>query len=93
MPEETLCELGRKPKILSYIDEKENRYIQINCKLKDEINTIKLHDFFNKIYSMKLDIGYSSSFENNYSTNNLIECFQTILAENKIINLQAIYNI
>lgn len=93
MPEEALCKLGRQPKILSYIDEKEEKYIQMNCKLKDEITTMQLHYFFNKVYSMKLDKGYAQSFESDYNTSNLIRCFKSILKENNVINLHEIYAI
>jgi hypothetical protein len=93
MPEETLCHLGRNPKKLSYIDEKTGKYIKIICKLKDKITNEQLKYFFNKVYNMKLDQGYSQSFTKNYTTSDLIKCFKEILVEQEIINLKTIYRI
>lgn len=88
MSEQLLCTLGKNQKLLSYIDPKTNSYIQLKCRLRDSIDGFTLKEFFNKIYSMKLDIGYSFSFSENHNTGELIRCFTTILAENDTINLK-----
>lgn len=90
MPEEMLCKLGHESKTLTYLDELTNRIIEVKCQLDDKINSKELNEFFNKIYRMKLDGGYSyyPSFKGNYVTGDLIKCFESILAEKKIINLQ-----
>lgn len=93
MPETDLCLKGKEPKMLSYIDEKESQYIVLICKLKDNITELKLRSFFNMIYSVKLDSGYTTIFAKQYSTMNLINCLKSILKEKKEINLKGIYDL
>lgn len=88
MSEQVLCILGKNQKILGYIDSRTNSYIQLKCKLRDSIDESTLKEFFNRLYSMKLDVGYSFSFAENHNTGDLIRCFTTILAGSDVISLK-----
>lgn len=93
MPIEILYHLGHTTKTLSYIDDHSNTYVQITCKLKEEITQIELEYFFNKVYKMKLDHGYSKSFEEEFNTGDLIRNFKMILQEKNVISLEQTYKI
>lgn len=91
MSEAVLCNLGKTPKTFSYLDDE--HYNQIICKLQENITELKLKEFFNKVYSMKLDSGFSKSFADDYNTSDLIKCFTKILISDKLIDLRDLYNI
>lgn len=93
MSEQILCTLGKNPKTFSYIDQGSKSYIEITCKLQEEITDDKLREFFKHLYSMKLDCGYSDSFDEQYNTKDLIACFTEILITDKIMNLNTLYSI
>lgn len=86
MNEENYCVLGRKPKVFKYIID--GKYFHTICKLKDDIDCFKLNEFFNKVYSAKLDIWDANFFEAGYTTADLIKIFRLILEEDKFINLK-----
>lgn len=94
MIEEMLCVVGKIPKILSYIDEKENNYVQLTLKLNDNITHNDLKTFFNSIYyRMKLDNGYTNSFSKCHSSSDLINFFKEILKAKDVISLKELYAI
>lgn len=86
MGEEKCCLLGRNPKVFSYI--KDGKYFHTICKLRDDIDCFKLNEFFNKVYSVKLDIWDANFFNGIYTTADLIKIFRLILEETKLINLK-----
>ena len=86
MSEEICCMLGKVPKVLSYVND--GKYVHSICKLKDQVDCFKLRDFFNMVYSMKLDIWDADIFMNGDSTGDLINCFYLILEEKNFINLK-----
>ncbi len=93
MPGPFLYELGQEPKELAYIDNDTGTYIEKSFKLKSQITEEKLREFFNKIYSMRLDSGYSRSFGENHNTSDLARCFAEILSSNSVINLYKLFSI
>lgn len=93
MPETNLCLSGKKIKIVSFIDSATQKYISLKVKLKNEITEFELKGFFNRIYSAKLDYGYSNTFVANYSTKNLNACLKNVLNETEVINLEELYHI
>lgn len=54
MSEENCCRLGKVPKVLSYVRDED--YIRAVCKLRDDVDCFRLNEFFNMVYSAKLDI-------------------------------------
>lgn len=93
MPETSLCLNGKQPKIISFIDEDTQKYVSLKVKLSDGISEFELKKFFNRIYTAKLDQGYSNTFAPNYSTKNLNNCLKDILNEKSVINLEELYKI
>lgn len=85
MSEEYYCLLGRVPKIFSYVNN--GKYVRTMCKLKDHVDCFVLSEFFNMVYSLKLEV-WCSSFTNGFCTLDLIKCFKLILKENSFINLR-----
>ena len=85
MSEEYYCLLGRVPKIFSYVNN--GAYVRTMCKLKDHVDCFMLNEFFNMVYSLKLEI-WESNFSNVFCTLDLIKCFKLILKENTFINLR-----
>ena len=86
MSEENFCVLGKVPKVFSYV--KDGKYFHTVCKLRDDVDGFKLNEFFNMVYSLKLDIWDAIFFNGNYSTGDLIRIFRLILKEDKFINLK-----
>lgn len=93
MPEQNLYELGKQPKVLAYIDQEKGLYIQKTFQLRKQISVEALREFFNKIYSMKLDNGYSNSFEGEYNTGDLTKCFIEILRSKDLVELNKLLSI
>lgn len=93
MPEIDLYLKGKLPKVFCYIDEENQQFIELNCKLKEEISEFDIKKFFNMIYKAQLDNGYENIFKEKYNTYDLIICLKNILKEDKVINLEALYNI
>jgi len=89
MSETILCNLGKTPKIFSYLDN--GYYNQVTFKLQEDITEKQLKEFFSKVYSMKLDSGFSNSFSKNYNTSDLIKCFTKILISEKFLDLKELY--
>lgn len=85
MSEEYYCLLGRVPKIFSYVNN--GKYVRTMCRLKDHIDCFMLSEFFNMVYSLKLEV-WCSGFTNDFCTLDLIKCFKLILRENSFINLR-----
>lgn len=86
MSEEYFCLVGRVPKVLSYV--MDNKYVHAVCKLKDNVDCFKLNEFFNRIYSLKLDIWDSQCGNDGHITVDLIKCFRLILKETSLINMK-----
>ena len=86
MGEENCCLLGRKPKVFSYV--KDGEYFHTICKLRDDIDCFKLNEFFNKVYSIKLEIWDVNFLNGSYTTADLIKTFRLILEEDNCINLK-----
>lgn len=78
MSEENLYKI----KIINCIDN-----VQISCKLKESITQESIRIFFNQVYSMKLDCGYSDALKQGKSTKDLLETFKTILTGTGLISL------
>lgn len=93
MPETNLCLNGKVPKIVSFIDSDTKKYVSLKVKLRDEISEFELKRFFNRVYSAKLDYGYSNTFVASYSTKNLNACLKNVLNETSVINLEKLYRI
>lgn len=91
MSEEKYCVLGKVPKAFSYI--KDGNYVHAVCRLKDDVDCFQLNNFFNMVYSIKLDIWDINFLNSNYNTADLIKCFHLILEESNFINLKELYNL
>lgn len=73
--------MRKKEKTLFYIDPDTKKYTQCKCQLKDEITEFTIKNFFDFLYSMKLDSCFSPRvvFKGKNTTASLVREFDNIL--------------
>ncbi len=73
--------MNKNKKTLAYIDQKTRKYIQIPCKLKNEVEQSHIENFYKSLYAMKLDAELSNKriFKKGNTTINLIKEFNVLL--------------
>ena len=86
--------MKRNKKSLMYYDSKTKNYVMLVISLRDDVKDTDINSFYNFLYAMKLDSGFSSkrTFSDTKSTGDLVQEFEKIL-ESDIINLGGLANI